>query len=99
VERPDGNTVEPTAIYDWQLWKFPLGVGKSWRVSATELDSNSMLSNGTGTKVEFTVTVEAIEDVKTQTGTFRAFRIRRDIVWDILNLQNSLSTGRVIQTL
>jgi hypothetical protein len=78
VEREDGRMEAPDAMALWQgpefkWWDFPLEVRKSWSFStkARGLDGRLLY-------VEVTLTVDAVEDVRTQAGTFTAFRVRRD---------------------
>jgi hypothetical protein len=56
-----------------KLWTFPLEVTKSWKSTASILARDRLVH-----RVEVVVTVEAFEDVATQAGTFKAFRVKRE---------------------
>ncbi|MGH7341603.1 MAG: hypothetical protein ACREKH_14015 [Candidatus Rokuibacteriota bacterium] len=58
----------------WQLFAFPLEPGKRWDFSASAIMRNQYEN------YEFSNRVDRLEDVKTSAGTFKAYRIVRDIV-------------------
>ena len=59
---------------DFKFWDFPLEVGKAWNFSG-----RGLFRNNPGTWA-YGNTVEKHEDVTTKAGTFKAFKVRRDIV-------------------
>jgi len=76
IRLPDGSPQDVSRGFmpvgeQWQFWDFPLTVGKSWRVSARAFLVNQPRV--------YTVdcSVQGYEDVKTQAGTLKAFRIFR----------------------
>lgn len=78
VERADGTMHAPDSMAFWQgpefrYWDFPLEVKKSWNFS-----TKARGADGSLVFVEVALTVDALEDVRTQAGTFTAFRVRRD---------------------
>ena len=81
IEQADGRRVDPLAFVSlpsglpigWKFFEFPLAINRTWNFSAT----NSI--RGVARRVAVTCTVDAYEDVSTKAGTFKAFRIRRDV--------------------
>jgi len=75
-----GKPADPTQIgfvpmgSSWQLFNFPLEPKKRWDFTA------SAFSRGRSENYEVSSRVEGLEDVKTPAGTFKAYRIVRDIV-------------------
>jgi hypothetical protein len=57
----------------WRLFDFPLEPKKRWDFSA------SAFLRGRYENYEFTNRVDKIEEVKTSAGTFKAYRILRDV--------------------
>jgi hypothetical protein len=70
---PDTSAGFIPAGGDWKLYEFPLEVGKKWHFSANGIFRNNV------NHYDFVNTVEAYEDVTTKAGTFKAFRIRREV--------------------
>ena len=75
-----GKPADPTQIgfvpmgSSWRLYSFPLEPKKRWDFSA-----NAFL-RGRYENYEFSNRVDRLEEVKTSAGTFKAYRIVRDIV-------------------
>lgn len=75
-----GKPADPTQVgfvpmgSAWRLYSFPLEPKKRWDFSA------SAFLRGRYENYEFSNRVEALDDVKTPAGTFKAYRIVRDIV-------------------
>jgi hypothetical protein len=88
ITRADGSPPDTDAGFypvgnDWKLYEFPLEVGKEWNFGAKGLFFNYV------NHYNYVCKVEAYEDVATKAGTFKAFRITRDI---------SVRAGRPIGT-
>jgi hypothetical protein len=78
VTRADGTPPDPAVGFvpvgsEWKLYEFPLEVGRKWTFSAAGLFWNNV------NHYNFACKVEAYEDVTTRAGTFKAFRITRDV--------------------
>ena len=58
---------------EFKFWDFPLTVGKKWNFSGRGLFRNDTVN------YSYANTVEGYEDVLTKAGTFKAFKLRRDI--------------------
>jgi len=58
---------------EWKTFEFPLQPGKKWTSGAKGVVRNNVII------FSLVNTVEAYEDVTTKAGTFKAFRIRRDV--------------------
>lgn len=75
-----GKPADPTQVgfvpmgAAWQLYSFPLEPKKRWDFSATAF------LRGRYESYEYSNHVAGLEDVKTAAGTFKAYRIVRDIV-------------------
>jgi hypothetical protein len=67
---------------DWKLWDFPLTVGKKWDFSA------KAIYKGWRNILWHVITVEGYEDVTTKAGTFKAFKLRRDVTLHVLYSTN-----------
>jgi len=81
IRQPDGDSPDVTRPFlpvgeGWRLWDFPLTVGKSWRLSARAFIANFPRVY----TVDFVV--QGYEDVRTQAGTFKAFKIFRKWHWE-----------------
>lgn len=70
---------------DWHFWDFPLATQKSWHISATGLVDTSFRSYAVDCKAL------AYEDVTTQAGTFKAFKVER--LWRFKLHQNDADRG------
>jgi len=78
VTRADGTALDTAVGFvpvgsEWKFFEFPLEVGKKWNFSADGLVRNNV------NHYNFVNTVEAYEDVTTKAGTFKAFRIKREV--------------------
>ena len=76
IRQPDGNSPDATRGFlpvgeQWRYWDFPLTDGKSWRISASAFLWNSP------SRYTIDCSVQGYEDVKTQAGTFKAFKVYR----------------------
>jgi hypothetical protein len=58
---------------NWKFWDFPLTVGKKWNFTG------SGFFRGNRQESSYVNTVEGYEDVTTKAGTFKAFKVRRDV--------------------
>jgi hypothetical protein len=85
VLQADGDPVNPASFgwfvpigAQWKFWNFPLSVRSSWRFSGQYMHTNNELHN-----VDVFVRVDRFEDVSTKAGTFKAFRVHREMkfVW------------------
>ena len=63
----------------WNFWDFPLSVGKKWSFNG------SGFFRGTRQESTYVNTVEAYEDVTTKAGTFKAFKVRRDVTIRVID--------------
>lgn len=59
---------------EFKFWNFPLTVGKKW-----DFSGRGLFRSNPGTWV-YANTLEGYEDVTTKAGTFKAFKLRRDVV-------------------
>jgi hypothetical protein len=78
VTRGDGSPLDTSAGFvpvgtDWKLYEFPLETGKKWNFGAKGIFRNNV------NHYDNVVVVEAYEDVVTKAGTFKAFRIKREV--------------------
>jgi hypothetical protein len=64
---------------EFKYWDFPLTVGKKWNFSGLGLFRNSR------TNISYVNTLEAYEDVTTKAGTFKAFKLRRDVAIQMMD--------------
>jgi hypothetical protein len=77
VTDPAGQPVEAAKIDflalgpDWKFYAFPLEVKKTWSFSA------EALVRGKPRRFDVSVLVSALEDVRTQAGSFKAFKMER----------------------
>ena len=58
---------------EWKFYDFPLAVGKKWHFSAPGLFRNYRVN------YSYSSSVEGYEDVTTKAGTFKAFKLLRDV--------------------
>jgi hypothetical protein len=58
---------------EWKFWDFPLTVGKKWDFSGKGFFRNNRVN------YSYANTLEGYEDVTTKAGTFKAFKVRRDV--------------------
>jgi len=76
IRQPDGMSPDVMRRLlpvgeEWRFWDFPLTVGKSWRISASAFSWNNPR------RYSVDCSVQGYEDVKTQAGTFKAFKVYR----------------------
>jgi hypothetical protein len=64
---------------NWNFWDFPLTVGKKWNFNG------SGFFRGNRQESSYMNTVEGYEDVTTKAGSFKAFKIRRDVTIRVLD--------------
>lgn len=64
---------------EWKFWDFPLAVGKKWDFSAKGF------YRGNRVNWSYVNTVEGYEDVTTKAGTFKAFKLRRDVTIHVMD--------------
>ncbi len=79
IEQENGQPVDIVRLgfvplgAEWKFWDFPLTVGKTWNFNAPGF------FRGTRVNFSYVNTVEGHEDVTTKAGTFKAFKLRRDV--------------------
>jgi hypothetical protein len=79
IEREPGQPADTATLGfvpagpDFKFWDFPLTVGKTWNFSGAGLFRNNRAN------YSYVNTLEGYEDVTTKAGTFKAFKLRRDV--------------------